>query len=245
GKSADEKPPDPDGFRRKEQEEAALDITVTGRGVGIPDRFEDYAIEKAERVEHLADKALALEIRVCRHHETHGSSGDDRVELTLIGPGPIVRAESGGADKYAAFDMALDKLIERIRQAKDRKKVHRGQHRPTSLREAAAGGFATTDLTPASPDVINRVVTGSVPVVSEDDEKEWSPIVIRDKVFPAERMTKEEAVDRMELVGHDFFLFVDMVSDRPSVVYRRIGWDYGVIGLEEPADELMAARGAR
>ena len=219
-----------------------MDITVTGRGVGIPDRFEDYAIEKSERVEHLAEKALALEIRLCRHHETHGSSGDDRVELTLIGPGPIVRAESGGADKYAAFDMALDKLMERIRQAKDRKKVHRGQHRPTSLREASAGGFAGTDVTPASPDVIEAVTTGSIPLVSEEPEKEWSPVVIRDKVFPAERMSKEEAVDRMELVGHDFFLFIDAASDRPSVVYRRTGWDYGVIGLEEPADELIGAR---
>jgi ribosomal subunit interface protein len=247
GKSADEKPPDPDGLSwtvlgRKEQEEAAMDITVTGRGVGIPERFEDYAIERSERVEHLAEKALALEIRVCRHHETHGTTGDDRVELTLIGPGPIVRAESGGADKYAAFDMALDKLVERIRQAKDRKKVHRGQHRPTSLREASAGGFAGTDLTPASPDVMEQVATGSIPVVSEEAEKEWSPVVIRDKVFPAERMTKEDAVDRMELVGHDFFLFIDAVSDRPSVVYRRTGWDYGVIGLEEPADELVGTR---
>lgn len=222
-----------------------MDITITGRGVGIPDRFEDYATEKAERVEHLAEKALALEIRLCRHHETHGSSGDDRVELTLIGPGPIVRAESGGVDKYAAFDMALDKLIERIRQAKDRKKVHRGQHRPTSLREATVDGFAGTDVTPASPDVMERVSTGSIPVVSVEDEKEWSPVVIRDKVFPAERMTKEDAVDRMELVGHDFFLFIDDVSDRPSVVYRRTGWDYGVIGLQEPADELLATRNGR
>ncbi|MEO7720569.1 MAG: ribosome-associated translation inhibitor RaiA [Pseudolysinimonas sp.] len=213
-----------------------MDITVTGRGVGIPDRFESYAIEKSERVEHLAEKALALEIRVLRHHETHGSSGDDRVELTLIGPGPIVRAESGGADKYSAFDMALDKLVERIRQAKDRKKVHRGQHRPTSLREATAGGFAGTDLTPASPDVIDAVTTGSIPIVAEEAEKDWSPVVIRDKVFPAERMTKEEAVDRMELVGHDFFLFIDAVSDRPSVVYRRTGWDYGVIGLRAGAE---------
>src|SRR3954454_4482573 len=104
-----------------------MDITVTGRGVGIPDRFEDYAIEKAEKVEHLADKALALEIKVVRHHETNGTSGDDRVELTLIGPGPVVRTEASG-DKYAAFDVALDKMMERIRQAKDRKKVHRGQH---------------------------------------------------------------------------------------------------------------------
>ncbi len=218
-----------------------MDITITGRGVGIPDRFEDYATEKAERVEHLAEKALALEIRVCRHHETNGSSGDDRVELTLIGPGPIVRAESDGNDKYAAFDQALDKLMERLRQAKDRKKVHRGQHRPTSLREATAGGFVGTGITPATPDAIERVSTGAVPIAAEVEvEQDWSPVVIRQKVFPAVRMTQEDAVDHMELVGHDFYLFIDAASDRPSVVYRRKGWDYGVIHLEE-ADVLAEA----
>lgn len=222
-----------------------MDITITGRGVGIPDRFEDYATEKAEKVGQLAEKALALEIKLVRHHETNGSSGDDRVELTLIGPGPVVRAEAGAADKYAAFDMALDKMIERIRQAKDRKKVHRGQHRPTSLGEATSNG-RVLDVVPANADVIDAVSTGSIPLPEVPaDEVEWSPVVIRQKVFPGERMTQEEAVDRMELVGHDFFLFIDARTDRPSVVYRRKGWDYGVIGLEETADELAEARSRR
>jgi ribosomal subunit interface protein len=213
--------------------------------VGIPDRFEDYATEKAEKVGQLAEKALALEIKLVRHHETNGSSGDDRVELTLIGPGPVVRAEAGAADKYAAFDMALDKMIERIRQAKDRKKVHRGQHRPVSLSEATSNG-RVLDVVPASADVINAVTTGSIPLPDASvEEAEWTPVVIRQKVFPGERMTQEDAVDRMELVGHDFFLFIDARTDRPSVVYRRKGWDYGVIGLEESADELAAARAAR
>jgi ribosomal subunit interface protein len=222
-----------------------MDITITGRGVGIPDRFEDYATEKAEKVGQLAEKALALEIKVVRHHETNGSSGDDRVELTLIGPGPVVRAEAGAADKYAAFDMALDKMIERIRQAKDRKKVHRGQHRPVSLAEATSNG-RVLDVVPASAEVIDAVSTGSIPLPDAPaEEADWTPVVIRQKVFPGERMTQEEAVDRMELVGHDFFLFIDARTDRPSVVYRRKGWDYGVIGLEESADELAAARAAR
>jgi ribosomal subunit interface protein len=209
-----------------------MDITITGRGVGIPERFEDYATEKADKVARLAEKALALEIKVCRHHETNGSSGDDRVELTLIGPGPVVRAEAGAGDKYAAFDLALDKMVERIRQAKDRRKVHRGQHRPTSLREASADGFSAAGLQAASVDVLEKVATGSTPVVEADDEQDWSPVVIRQKVFPAARMTQEDAVDHMELVGHDFFLFIDARTDRPSVVYRRKGWDYGIIGLD-------------
>jgi len=219
-----------------------MDITITGRGVGIPDRFEDYATEKAEKVGQLAEKALALEIKLVRHHETNGSSGDDRVELTLIGPGPVVRAEAGAQDKYAAFDMALDKMIERIRQAKDRKKVHRGQHRPVSLSEATSNG-RVLDVVPASAEVIDAVSTGSIPLPDAPaDDTEWSPVVIRQKIFPGERMTQEDAVDRMELVGHDFFLFIDARTDRPSVVYRRKGWDYGVIGLEETSDELAAAR---
>ena len=222
-----------------------MDITITGRGVGIPDRFEDYATEKADKVAQLAEKALALEIKLIRHHETNGTSGDDRVELTLIGPGPIVRAEAAAGDKYAAFDLALDKMLERIRQAKDRKKVHRGQHRPVSLQEATSNG-RVMDVVPASAEVMAAVSTGSIPVPDASaDEAEWSPVVIRHKVFPATRMTQEDAVDHMELVGHDFFLFIDAVTDRPSVVYRRNGWNYGVIGLEESADELAAARSRR
>ena len=102
-----------------------MEITVNGRNVGVTDRFREYAIEKSEKVAHLAEKAIAFEIKVSRHHETKGSSGDDRVELTLIGPGPLVRAESAGSDKYVAFDLAMSKLIERIRQSRDRKKVDR------------------------------------------------------------------------------------------------------------------------
>ncbi len=221
-----------------------MEITVTGQGLGVTDRFREYAVEKADKVSQLAEKAIALEIKVCRHHEkSTGPHGDDRVELTLIGPGPIVRAESAGADKYVAFDLAIDKLTQRIRQAKDRRKVHRGQHRPVSLREAASDGFRVVDITPASVDLLERVATGSVPVQSAaHDEADYTPVVIRTKVFPAERMSTEDAVDRMELVGHDFFLFIEAATGHPSVVYRRKGWDYGVIGLDDSAETAPDAR---
>jgi ribosomal subunit interface protein len=225
-----------------------VEITVSGRNLGVTDRFREYAIEKAEKIDHLADKAIAFDIKVSRHHETRGSSGDDRVELTLVGPGPLVRAESSGSDKYVAFDLAIAKLVERMRQAKDRKKVHRGQHRPVSLREASADGFSVVDITPARPEVLERVLTGEIPVQStaaEQEEADYTPVVIRRKVFPTSHMTVEDALDHMELVGHDFFLFIDSETDRPSVVYRRKGWDYGVIALEDEAGELptISARG--
>jgi ribosomal subunit interface protein len=211
-----------------------LEINITGRNLGITDRFRDYATEKAEKVEHLADKALALEVKLCRHHSATGSPGDDRVELTLIGPGPIVRAESAASDKYAAFDLALAKLMERVRRAKDRKKVHRGKHRPVSLRAVDA--------------VKARVEEPEPSAYSEDDDyTEYTPVVIREKVFPAAPMTVDDALYYMELVGHDFYLFIDADSMRPSVVYRRKGWEYGVIGLDDSStvtDGAVAQAGA-
>ena len=222
-----------------------MDISINGLGLGITDRFREYATEKAEKVAHLAEKALAFEVKVTRHNEKNGSNGDDRVELTLVGPGPLVRAESNGSDKYVAFDLALDKLVERLRRARDRHKVHRGKRRPTSLREATADGFSIVDITPAAPDVMEKVRTGAVDVVAPapvaEEEDDWSPVVIRKKVFAAAPMTVDDALYFMELVGHDFYLFIDAETHRPSVVYRRKGWDYGVIGLDDTSLDGAAA----
>jgi ribosomal subunit interface protein len=228
-----------------------MDISVTGRNVGITDRFREYATEKSEKIGQLATRALALEIKVSRHNEkSSGQSGDDRVELTLIGPGPLVRAESSGSDKYVAFDLAIGRLLERVRRAKDRTKVHRGQHRPTSLHEASAADFSHTGLTPASAETLEKVRTGTVDTVTESEaelEEEYCPVVIRTKVFSSTPMTVDDALYYMELVGHDFYLFIDSESQRPSVVYRRKGWDYGVIGIDDSApvhqETEMAIRG--
>lgn len=223
-----------------------MEISISGHGLGITDRFRDYVEEKSQKVSHLADRAIAFEVKVSRHNEKNGVNGDDRVELTVIGPGPMVRAEATGQDKYAAFDLALDKLMERLRRAKDRGKVTKsGKRRPVSLREASGEGFKVVDITPVDPALLEQVTTGSIPVVAQEDEEAWSPVVIRKKVFAASPMTVDDALYRMELVGHDFYLFIDSETDRPSVVYRRKGWDYGVIGLDvdqEVQQELRKKR---
>lgn len=213
-----------------------MEINITGRNAEITDRFRSYATEKAEKIAQLSEKAITLDIKVSRHNEKpSGASGDDRVELTLIGPGPVVRAESSASDKFAAFDLAIGRMLERVRRAKDRKKIHRGQHRPLSLHEAATDGFSAIDLAPADAELIERVNGASAaPADSRAtaEEEDYSPVVVRKKVFPSQSMTTSEALDHMELVGHAFFLFIDAETDRPSVVYRRQGWDYGVIGLD-------------
>ena len=225
-----------------------MEIDIVGRGVQLTDRFREYVTEKADKVSHLAERALVFEIKLSRLAARNGTAGDDRVELTLVGPGPVVRAEATAADKYAAFDIAIGRLLERVRRAKDRRKVHRGgSHRPTSLREAASAGFAGTDLTPASSETLDRVATGAIPLAQADaeaqtgEQEEYCPVVIRTKTFASVPMTVDDALYYMELVGHDFYLFIDSATDRPSVVYRRKGWDYGVIQLDDDADELQEA----
>jgi ribosomal subunit interface protein len=224
-----------------------MDISITGRNVGITDRFRSYAQEKSAKIEALADRAVAFEVRVSRHHEkSSGATGDDRVELTLIGPGPLIRAESTASDKYAAFDIAFARIAERLRRAKDRKKVHRGRHRPTSVAEASGDGFAAMDVVPADGTLIENVATGVMPVVVDEDQQPsdedvYTPVVIRKKVFASAPMTVDDALYYMELVGHDFYLFIDVETSRPSVVYRRRGWDYGVIALDDAAEEQQEA----
>ena len=217
-----------------------MELNIVGRNLGVTDRFRAYAAEKAEKVTHLAERAISLDVKLSRHNEKNGNTGPDRVELTLVGKGPIVRAEADGSDKYAAFDVALGRLLERIRRAKDRRKVHRGQRRPTSLREATDLGFSEVGVHAAAPEVLEQVRTGSIPVVEEtqatEEDEVYSPVVIRRKVFAATPMTVDDALYFMELVGHDFYLFVDSDTGRPSVVYRRKGWDYGLIGIDDRAD---------
>lgn len=222
-----------------------MEIDIVGRNLGITDRFREYATEKAAKVSHLAERALALEVKVSRHNEKpNGASGEDRVELTLIGPGPVVRAEATASDKYSALDLAMGRMLERIRRAKDRRKIHRGNHRPTSLREASTGGFDVVDITPASVAVLEALDGGAAAADEAEPERaedEYCPVVIRKKVFASVPMSVDDALYYMELVGHDFYLFIDEETRRPSVVYRRKGWDYGVIALDENADELQEA----
>ncbi|MEB4615454.1 ribosome hibernation-promoting factor, HPF/YfiA family [Leucobacter sp. M11] len=218
-----------------------MEATIRGRNVGITEKFEEYVLSKTDKVVGLAPKTIAFEVQVSRRSDRSPQNGD-RVELTLIGPGPVVRAESDGPDKFAAFDIAYGRLLERIRRANDRKKDRRGRGR-TSIGEATGGDFGGIDVTPASPEVLEGVANGNVPAPAAE-EPDYSPVVIRSKEFPPSRLSVEEAVDQMELVGHDFFLFVETSSGKPSVVYRRKGWDYGVISLQDEAP-VAAASAAR
>ena len=150
------------------------------------------------------------------------------IELTAFSKGPVIRAEAAADHQMGALDLALDKMAAQMRRAADRRRVHRGRHAPKSVGQALAempvnGSDATSadDLTTTTERQVGPIaVTGD------------GPLVVREKTHPASPMTLDQALYEMELVGHDFYLFVDKESERPAVVYRRRGYDYGVISLD-------------
>lgn len=219
-----------------------METSIVGVGVSISDRFRGVVDEKSTRVENLAPRAQRLDVKVTHRAYHNGRVEDETVELTLTGKGPIVRAEAVDGDKFVALDMAVDKLAEQLRRAKD-KRVDARKHPRGANFDKESGALQGVDVQPASADVLRAVATGEIPIVTgAEDEEDYTPVVIRTKQFGPEWMTVEDAVDRMELVGHDFFLFIDARTDHPSVVYRRKGWDYGVISLTtQAAPEAGAA----
>ncbi|MET4098045.1 ribosomal subunit interface protein [Agrococcus sp. UYP10] len=216
-----------------------MDITFGAKGADITDRFRAYAEEKLAKVTQLLPRATALDVKLTRHADPHAAIAGGRVEITVHGPGSIIRSEADGPDKYMAFDSAFHRIMERARRAHDKRHDHSARRR-TPLRDAAVAGFEQVAVTPADPALVEAVATGSIPVVAQEQpeaENQWSPVVIREKRFPGKRMSVRDAVDQMELVGHPFYLFVDEATDECAVVYRRKGWSYGVISLDDEAAE--------
>ena len=199
-----------------------MDIVVSGRHCEVSDRFRAHVEEKLARLEKHDHRLIRVEVQVEKEQAKPDKAV--RVELTAKSRGPVVRAEAAAEDKMAALDLALDKMTAQMRRAADRRKVHRGQRAPQSVQQALANVPAVDDDDEIDDGAIERSV-GPVTVTGD------GPLVVREKEHEATPITLEQALYEMEHVGHDLYLFVDKDTDRPSVVYRRRGYDYGVISL--------------
>lgn len=212
-----------------------MDVVVKSRHCNVSDQFRSYVDEKINRLEKLDDRVIRVEVEVSAEKNKRQHDQANRVEITLRTKGPVIRAEAAAEDKSAAFDLALDKLMAQLRKAADRKRVHRGSRTPMSLSEAAAE--MPTDNDNAS--VVDGAETHTIAGIEVQGD---GPMVVREKVHAAVPMNLEQALLEMELVGHDFYLFIDAEHMSPSVVYRRRAYDYGVIRLEN-TKLLSAANG--
>jgi ribosomal subunit interface protein len=200
-----------------------MDIVVVGRHAELPEKFRRHVEEKLVKVEQLAPRAQRIDVEVTHENNPRLAGVRERVELTVVDSGPVVRAEASADDRYAALDLATGRLLERLRRHRDRRKDHRNNTVVTPV-----------DVRPPEP--VDQTPAAPAPAPGEAVEHVLgdSPVVIREKTHHANPMTVDDALYEMELVGHDFYLFIDAETAQPAVAYRRHGWSYGVIKLDTP-----------
>jgi ribosomal subunit interface protein len=216
-----------------------VDIVVKGRNVEVPDHYRVHVAEKLQKVERYDQKLIRVDVELFHERNPRQSGHCQRVEITCVSRGPVVRGEACASDFYSALDIAITKIDSRLRRAADRRRVHRGRHAPVSVAMATAGLRPDLFALPEPAEYADEASgakasangsSGPAPAFEDfDDDQPWH--VVREKEHPGEPMTVDDALFQMELVGHDFYLFMDKESGRPSVVYRRRAYDYGVITL--------------
>jgi ribosomal subunit interface protein len=236
-----------------------VDIIFKGRRTDVQERFRAYASAKLGRIAKLDHKAIRVDVEVSAERNPRQADRRERVELTIRSKGPAIRAEAAADDRFAALDRALAKLEERLRRSGDRRKAARHGALPAGRvpgpRNGADLALAQTDeLEPVHPNGSNgaespaaagdREAAGDgavIPIQMEGD----GPVVVREKYHAGVPVTVDQALFEMELVGHDFYLFRDEQCGLPSVVYRRHGYQYGLIRLVEQVGSDMAAASRR
>jgi ribosomal subunit interface protein len=223
-----------------------VDIIFRGRRTSVQDRFREYATAKLGKIVKLDQKTISIDVEVTLERNPRQSAQRERVELTLNSRGPVMRAEAAADDRYMALDRALAKLETHMRRAGDRRKTRNTGHSLTAEMNTVPvvpvqGDGSAQASEPDWPED-DLQLDGIVPIPMEGN----GPLVVREKFHSATPMTIDRALHEMELVGHDFFLFRDETCHLPSVVYRRQGYNYGVIRLVEgAAAELVVAPARR
>jgi ribosomal subunit interface protein len=219
-----------------------MEIVVRGRNVEVPEHYRQHVEDKVGQLERFDTKLSRIDVELFHEKNPRQSANCQRVEITLRGKGPVIRAEACAPDFYAALDLAAAKLDNRLRRAADRRRVHHGRRTPVSVRltgNSAVGG----DMGAVDALDLDRQLAAEGPHLTDLDEHLPGRIV-REKHHPAIPMTVDQALHEMELVGHDFFLFQCADTGRPTVVYRRHAYDYGLIRLVEVPQNGAATRRA-
>jgi ribosomal subunit interface protein len=231
-----------------------VNIIFKGRHTDVLDRFRKHATAKLAKLGKLDSRVIRIDVEVSAERNPRQSPRRERVELTISSRGPAIRAEAAAEDRYAALDMAVSKLESRLRRVADRRKCRHGAHAAVRVIDLPAANTAEDGEPGAEPertappdgvemaDAVDEESSSAdavVPIQAEGN----GPLVVREKYHTAQPMAIDQALFEMELVGHDFFLFRDTRDGRPSVVYRRRGYQYGVIRLVEEDAAPAAANG--
>jgi ribosomal subunit interface protein len=210
-----------------------VDIVVKGRNVEVPDHFRTHVSDKLSKTERYDSKIIRVDVELS--HETNRRQKDtcQRVQITLSSKGPAIRAEASADSFYSALDAAITKLETRLRKAQNRR-LDRSHARVPTHTVAAAIGELVPDQARATDDAAVDDAAGAETTAAETpvaDPQEGPGRIVRIKDHPGDPITVDQALFQMELVGHDFYLFSDADTGLCSVVYRRQGFDYGLLRL--------------
>jgi putative sigma-54 modulation protein len=179
-------------------------LHVKGKNVEVSDAIHDYAERKLGKLApQLADPThVELELAV----EKNPSISDNHVaEATIWTKGPVLRAREASGDMKASIDLLVDKLERQVKRYRQKRRHEHERH--------------------------HERANGAVPAAASIPSTEGT-MIVKTKQFVLNGMSPEEAVEQLELIGHDFFVFRNDESGEINVVYRRRDGDYGVI---EPA----------
>jgi putative sigma-54 modulation protein len=182
--------------------------------MNVSQRLDKYVRNKAERIERYLPGVE--EVRVEFTKESAKNDAPKSVELTVRRKRTLLRVEERNADAFTAFDDALDKMYQRIARYKGR--------RIDRKRSGAAVGAGVEDT--------ELLEAEALPIEVESTDEEI-PRLVRIKNFTVVPMSTDEAIEQMELLGHDFFVFMHQDDGAVKVVYRRKNGDYGLLQPEK------------
>ncbi len=192
-------------------------IKISFLGMDPSDSLKEYVTEKIEKKKKLLKEATLIEVFFKENVHSRGVKEDFRVDITVTLPNSPIRVEESGEDMYANVDLAMDTLDRRLKRYRDRKGHWEGV-KPWKVLEAEAALQALTDE-----------VEGEL-----DDYSDYVPkIAVRKSVKDIGPMAEAEAIERMELLGYDQFLFLNKVTGKMTMIYRRRRGGYGLVEPEK------------
>lgn len=181
-----------------------MNIIVTGKNMEIGDVLRKYVEKKVQKLDRYLPTAGEARVELAVEG-TKDAEHSQVAQITLRNKGAILRSEERSSDIFASVDAALDKIHRQIIRYKE-KRYRRGRTK-VSLWEGPKKGLPLT-------------------------EEEETPRIVRTKRFPVRPMDEEEAIEQMELLGHDFFIFFNATTGEVNVLYRRQDGNYGLIEPE-------------
>jgi putative sigma-54 modulation protein len=195
-----------------------MKLQVTGKNLDVTQPIVDYAERKLTKLaKHLSDSSrVELELAVERNPSI---SQSQVAEATIWTKGPVLRARESSTDMYASIDLVADKLERQVKKYRAR----RQRGRPHG--HARAPEPPPVDLPPTAA-ILTEEDEGELPPL-EDEARD--PGIVKTKRFNMKPMHPEEAALQLDLVGHDFFVFLSSETEEVAVIYRRRDGNFGVI----------------